>query len=229
MRLKMLIGACAVALAAVGCAQSDAGITTAVKNKLIADDLVKARQINVDTADKVVTLTGEHADRARVLLDRGGSAVKSGVVVLGSSGFAGRSPAKPLDPTQKAVGVALALGRGVVGQLGVTRNGHAESAENIEIGARIAAHVGQHANHEDGRLDAVLEQRPRDDEAVATVVTATAENGDAAIQLRLVRGFDGGDDLPAGVLHQDERRNADLVDGVAIGFSHLRGGQDSHG
>ena len=42
MRLKMLIGACAVALAAVGCAQSDAGITTAVKNKLIADDLVKA-------------------------------------------------------------------------------------------------------------------------------------------------------------------------------------------
>lgn len=59
MRFKMLIGACAVALATVGCAQSDSGITTAVKGKLVADDLVKARQINVDTTDKVVTLTGE--------------------------------------------------------------------------------------------------------------------------------------------------------------------------
>ena len=70
MRLKMLIGACAVALAAVGCAQSDAGITTAVKNKLIADDLVKARQINVDTTDKVVTLTGDvrtEAEESRAL------------------------------------------------------------------------------------------------------------------------------------------------------------------
>ena len=59
MRLKMLIGACAIAVAAVGCAQTDAGITTAVKGKLVADDLVKARQINVDTHDKVVTLKGE--------------------------------------------------------------------------------------------------------------------------------------------------------------------------
>ena len=59
MGFRMLIGACAVALATVGCAQSDAGITTAVKGKLVADDLVKARQINVDTKDKVVTLTGQ--------------------------------------------------------------------------------------------------------------------------------------------------------------------------
>jgi len=70
MRFKMLIGACAVALATVGCAQSDTGITTAVKGKLVADDLVKARQINVDTKDKVVTLTGEvrtQAEESRAL------------------------------------------------------------------------------------------------------------------------------------------------------------------
>ena len=70
MRFRMLIGACAVALATVGCAQSDAGITTAVKGKLIADDLVKARQINVDTKDKVVTLTGQvqsQAEESRAL------------------------------------------------------------------------------------------------------------------------------------------------------------------
>ena len=59
MRFKLLCGACAVALAAVGCAQSDAGLTTKVKSELVADDLVKARQINVDTKDHVVTLTGE--------------------------------------------------------------------------------------------------------------------------------------------------------------------------
>lgn len=70
MRFRMLIGACAIAVAATGCAQSDAGITTAVKGKLVADDLVKARQINVDTKDKVVTLTGQvqtQAEEARAL------------------------------------------------------------------------------------------------------------------------------------------------------------------
>jgi hyperosmotically inducible protein len=44
---------------AVACAQSDPGITTSVKSRLAADDVVKARQINVDTKDRVVTLTGE--------------------------------------------------------------------------------------------------------------------------------------------------------------------------
>src|SRR4029078_9352390 len=42
----------------VACSQSDSGITTSVKSKLVADDMVKARNINVDTRDRVVTLTG---------------------------------------------------------------------------------------------------------------------------------------------------------------------------
>ena len=42
----------------VGCAQSDSGITSSVKSKLVADDIVKARNISVDTQDRVVTLTG---------------------------------------------------------------------------------------------------------------------------------------------------------------------------
>ena len=42
----------------VACAKTDAGITTNVKTKLAADDTVKAYQINVDTANGVVTLTG---------------------------------------------------------------------------------------------------------------------------------------------------------------------------
>lgn len=43
---------------AVGCAQTDAGLTTKIKTQLAADDTVKAYQIDVDTKEKVVTLTG---------------------------------------------------------------------------------------------------------------------------------------------------------------------------
>jgi hyperosmotically inducible protein len=41
------------------CAQTDPGITTAVKSKFATDDTVKATDINVDTRNGVVTLKGE--------------------------------------------------------------------------------------------------------------------------------------------------------------------------
>jgi hyperosmotically inducible protein len=47
-----------VVLLAVACAQTDVGITTSVKSKLAADDVVKAHEINVDTKEGVVSLTG---------------------------------------------------------------------------------------------------------------------------------------------------------------------------
>lgn len=56
---KRLAGLIAGAAVAVACGQTDAGITTAVKAKLAADDTVKAYQVNVDTRDHVVTLSGE--------------------------------------------------------------------------------------------------------------------------------------------------------------------------
>ena len=55
------LGSAAVVLAAVmivACAQTDPGITTAVKTKLAADDTVKAYKIDVDTKEGVVTLAG---------------------------------------------------------------------------------------------------------------------------------------------------------------------------
>jgi len=42
----------------ISCAESDAGITTSVKMRLAADDTVKAYQIDVDTKDRVVSLSG---------------------------------------------------------------------------------------------------------------------------------------------------------------------------
>ena len=44
---------------AIACGQTDAGITTAVKSKLAADDTVKAYQVDVDTNDHIVTLKGD--------------------------------------------------------------------------------------------------------------------------------------------------------------------------
>jgi osmotically-inducible protein OsmY len=56
-RLATLLSTAAL-VATVGCAQSDPGVTTAVKSKLATDDGVKAYQIDVDTRDRVVTLRG---------------------------------------------------------------------------------------------------------------------------------------------------------------------------
>ena len=56
-RVATLLSAFALVTAAA-CSQSDPGITTAVKSKLAADETVKAYQIDVDTADRVVTLSG---------------------------------------------------------------------------------------------------------------------------------------------------------------------------
>jgi hyperosmotically inducible periplasmic protein len=55
-RFAALVGAAALTVA---CAQTDAGITTNIKSKMAADDTVKAHQLNVDTRNGVVTLTGD--------------------------------------------------------------------------------------------------------------------------------------------------------------------------
>lgn len=55
-KLAALIGAAALTVA---CAQTDAGVTTNVKSKMAADDAVKAYQIDVDTSNGVVTLSGD--------------------------------------------------------------------------------------------------------------------------------------------------------------------------
>jgi hyperosmotically inducible protein len=56
-RVGIVLSAIATVLA-IACSQSDPGITTAVKSKLTQDDTVKAYEIDVDTTDRVVTLSG---------------------------------------------------------------------------------------------------------------------------------------------------------------------------
>jgi len=62
-RFAVLISAASLALTAA-CSHSDAGITTAVKSKMAADDTVKASEINVDTHNRVVTLNGTVGSQA---------------------------------------------------------------------------------------------------------------------------------------------------------------------
>ncbi len=63
-RVGAWLSAAVLAAATVACSGSDAGITTAVKSKLAADDTVKAYRIDVDTSNAVVTLNGQ-VDTAR--------------------------------------------------------------------------------------------------------------------------------------------------------------------
>ena len=60
MRHLSWIGGLLVVAAALmpACSESDAGITMAVKTKMVADDLVNASAIDVDTNSRVVTLSG---------------------------------------------------------------------------------------------------------------------------------------------------------------------------
>ena len=57
MKSRSMLGLLALGLFVLGCSQTDSGVTTSVKTQLMADELVKARNINVDTRDHVVTLT----------------------------------------------------------------------------------------------------------------------------------------------------------------------------
>lgn len=57
-RISFVSAVAAAALLAFACAQSDAGITTKVKTKFMADSTVKSHEIKVETKDKVVTLSG---------------------------------------------------------------------------------------------------------------------------------------------------------------------------
>src|ERR1700730_15877196 len=78
-RLAILFSAAGLVMA-VACSQTDAGITTAVKTKLAADNIVRAYQIDVDTSNGVVTLTGivevPAAKEQAVTIARGTDGVK---------------------------------------------------------------------------------------------------------------------------------------------------------
>jgi hyperosmotically inducible protein len=123
MKSLSLISLCGVALMVTACAQTDAGITTSVKSRLVNDDVVKARQIDVDTRDNVVTLTGEvntdEEEQKALQIARSTSGVRSVVdhISVGSaearatapSPGVDRSPSEPLSEKITDAGLTAAV------------------------------------------------------------------------------------------------------------------------
>jgi hyperosmotically inducible periplasmic protein len=98
MKFRSLLGILAPVVFAVGCSQSDPGITTAVKAQFAADELVKARNINVDTRNHVVTLTGtvqsqqEETKALQIARNTRGVADVVDNITVGSSSEPGSAP-----------------------------------------------------------------------------------------------------------------------------------------
>lgn len=118
--LRHNLGRAAAALAfacvTAACAETDTGITTSVNARLAADDEVSTYNIDVETADGVVTLTGEvqHARaRERALeLARNTDGVRDVVDRLTVAGAAtprgGAGAGLPVDAEQREPGDAEA-------------------------------------------------------------------------------------------------------------------------
>lgn len=98
-KLARLVGIVVVVVVAAGCAQTDPGITAVVKGKLAADNDVKAYQIDVDTNNKVVTLSGTvdtaTAKARAVEIARGTDGVANVVDNLTVGGATAATPSVP--------------------------------------------------------------------------------------------------------------------------------------
>ncbi len=134
-RLFAMLAAVAAVAMIIGCSQSDAGITVKVKAKLAADGAVKASRINVETKDKIVTLSGNvdspEAKAQAVALARGTEGVTDVVDNLTltppQSAEAGRSIGEVVDDAAITAAVKTKLmADTVVGALKIdvdTKNG----------------------------------------------------------------------------------------------------------
>ncbi len=126
-----------VAAGAIGmmaaCAQSDPGITTAVKTKLAADDTVKAYRIDVDTKEGVVTLLGTvdtpAAKTRAVEVARGTDGVRNVVDQLTVS--AGVTPTTGLDDAAQQRAAEAARGAGAAA------DSAGESTEDAALTAKV--------------------------------------------------------------------------------------------
>ncbi len=105
--------------------------------------------------------------------------------------------------------------------IGHLHHGDAEPAENLEVDARISAHVGDAAEQEHRHVGAALHQRARDHESVAAVVAAAAQDRHLPLEEVAVHRLHRRDSLAASVFHEDEGRDADLFDRALVGLAHL--------
>jgi len=125
-KLVLPIAILCVIVLTVGCAKSDAGITTAVKSRMATDDTVKAYQIDVDTREGVVTLSGNVESQAAkdqaAKLARETDGVKSVVdnIVVNPAGTPGARAGEAADEAGRTTGQAADQAVGATGDAAIT-------------------------------------------------------------------------------------------------------------
>jgi hyperosmotically inducible protein len=129
----------------VACAETDPGITTAVKAKLAADDTVKAYQIDVDTASNVVTLTGTVETAAAkdkaVMLARQTDGVTDVVDRITVNAATATSPDNLKDRADQRVGEGVEATKGVASEAGDKIGGAAERSGEAITDAAVTTAV----------------------------------------------------------------------------------------
>jgi hyperosmotically inducible protein len=139
--MKAFLGAVSAAVLAfsVACGQSDAGITTAVKSKLIADDMVKAYKVDVDTQKKVVTLSGE--------VDTQAQREHAVVIARNTKGVADVIDQLRVNPTAATSGVGVDdkfeadVKRDADATVDATRRGADEAGDAVKHGAEATGNA----------------------------------------------------------------------------------------
>ena len=113
--VTILVGALLAGMTLAGCTVRDSGLTAEVKSKLIADETVKAAQIEVTTKAQVVTLTGNvnsqaEKDRA-ILLARNTKGVRdvADMISVKTSAHTGDAPEPPRTLGEKIDDAAITM------------------------------------------------------------------------------------------------------------------------
>jgi osmotically-inducible protein OsmY len=109
----LVVGLCLV----TSCAVTDAGITTNVKAKFLADEVVKSSQIDVATKSGIVTLTGnvdsEEAKKKALELAKATTGVKDVVDMISAREVSGNGdapePARTVGETVTDSGITISV------------------------------------------------------------------------------------------------------------------------
>ena len=194
--LQRLAIVCCAAVFAVGCGQTDAGITTAVKSKFAADDTVKAYQIDVTTDNKVVTLEGRVetsvAKEQAITLARNTDGVREVIDKLAVTEAAGTSGVADVDAPDPDVDTTVDDKAAAAAREGTAKAGDAaQSVGAVATDAAITTAVKSKllADPAVGGLNIDVDTSG----GVVTLSGAVKTRAEADQALKVARGTDGVD------------------------------------
>jgi osmotically-inducible protein OsmY len=175
----------------VACSQTDAGITTKVKTKMAADTTVKAYEINVDTKNHVVTLSGDvdtsAAKEQAIQIARGTEGVTDVIDQIhvketaATGGLIEESKEQGREAANKVEGAAKSAGNAVEGAAKSTGNAVKDAAITTAVKAKFIAD----SSVKGLRIDVDT------DNGVVTLTGAASSRAEADRAVVLARNTDG--------------------------------------